>query len=928
MRASDAIQKGNTGTSEVSAAFERIQWGVASNDRHDLGTDLFLAARDARRFDTLEVVGAQVKAGPDYFGEPQKDDAGKVTGWWYRDTDRSHVDDWAQHGLPHLIVLHDLESRKSYWQHVTADAIVSTGTGAKILVPKANTVDEAHRDELLAVAATQRPASGWEGSAWAGAGELAPRDQLRYALVVPRLVAPHPNAGRGEPITAYQAVALLAQVRFNDLGAFAEQHESVPTLSDAAASSDWLWRYVAALGRWITNEDLDGLLAAIEDAPAPEERVAATVSAACALVELARPEEAIDLLKTTIDRDDARPVDHAWLQAQHARACVEIGSIEDARNEAASVQTVRTSAPNDVTASALAGTAAVLLFNTAAIDEHDLAGTIAGGDTAASWWLTQTTSRALNAIADRAFKDWARSTEFYVGPDVANNQLVAAALVANHVADHGAFRHMLSLLGRDTLLRLDRHADAEEAAQGLTTLRLSGDEKSLELAVRKLCLDGPASAVTRAAAAVDLDKATRTTAPTSLSLLRHGADLLDATTAERTLQWLLGTLDDSTDFVTRTTAWYLVELRLLEILAAILPAVEPCKQQAVIERVIQLPKLDREEQLVTEAWARVVGALSDDAWSSDVASAAAQAVEAQPSLLRGAVMEAAARFDPEIRNRLQEEAREGSVDALAAFGDVSELSEEAATEIVGRLAGLVKREIADAHGGARSFGATDPGHDLALLNVNHPSAAQWAPLLEMLSDDAVWPRTKRGALEILLGKRERIPEEVVAELKPIVAGLASKACADWRDPLDRERDVRGPATCLALATGAVPADEATELLFDLVAGERNDRRWAAEVARLRHKPEDVGLLLGMAVDRDPFVRGAAAMALAWLLGESLGGDAVEPAVARCVGDPGTQVPASVAHTLAYLDPRSNEGDRVLHRLADHPSATVRRHAGR
>ncbi|MFZ2112881.1 MAG: hypothetical protein WAU77_04020 [Solirubrobacteraceae bacterium] len=103
---------------------------------------------------------------------------------------------------------------------------------------------------------------------------------------------------------------------------------------------------------------------------------------------------------------------------------------------------------------------------------------------------------------------------------------------------------MLSLLGRDTFLRLDRHADAKEAAGGLTTLRLSGDEKSLELAVRKLSLDGPALAVTLAAADIDLDCVTRTTASTSLSLLRNGADLLDAATAQRVLQWILATLDD------------------------------------------------------------------------------------------------------------------------------------------------------------------------------------------------------------------------------------------------------------------------------------------------------------------------------------------------------------------------------------------------
>jgi Domain of unknown function (DUF4365) len=218
---------------------------------------------------------------------------GNIVGWWYRDTDRSHVDDWAQHGLPHLIVLHHVESRISYWRHVTDDAIVSTGEGAKILVPKSNTVDAAHRDELLAVAATQRSIGGWEGAAWVGTISLPPRDRLRHALLVPRLVAPHPNAGREEPITACQAVALLAQVRFNDLRAFAERHDSVPTLSEAAYSPDWQWRYVAALGRWIKSEDLDGLLAAVQGAPGPEERAAATVSAACALIELARPEERV-----------------------------------------------------------------------------------------------------------------------------------------------------------------------------------------------------------------------------------------------------------------------------------------------------------------------------------------------------------------------------------------------------------------------------------------------------------------------------------------------------------------------------------------------------------------------------------------------------------------------------------------------------------
>jgi hypothetical protein len=75
MRASQPEQTGGAGVSEVAGAFERINWGTAENARHDLGTDLFLMARDERRFDLGSVVGAQVKAGPSYFYEPKRDDA-------------------------------------------------------------------------------------------------------------------------------------------------------------------------------------------------------------------------------------------------------------------------------------------------------------------------------------------------------------------------------------------------------------------------------------------------------------------------------------------------------------------------------------------------------------------------------------------------------------------------------------------------------------------------------------------------------------------------------------------------------------------------------------------------------------------------------------------------------------------------------------
>jgi Domain of unknown function (DUF4365) len=130
-------------------------------------------ARDARRFDLGVVVGVQVKAGRSYFREPVLGEAGIEEGWWFRDPSGAHVDAWLSHALPHLIVLHNMDSRTSYWVHVTQESVQRTGVGAKILVPRQNTIDVAHRDALLWVAATARAGIPLEGSAWAANRHMA-----------------------------------------------------------------------------------------------------------------------------------------------------------------------------------------------------------------------------------------------------------------------------------------------------------------------------------------------------------------------------------------------------------------------------------------------------------------------------------------------------------------------------------------------------------------------------------------------------------------------------------------------------------------------------------------------------------------------------------------------------------------------------------
>ena len=239
VRASYQEVVGGEGLSRVKANFQRIKWGPVENTSHDLGTDLFVQARDIRGFSRGLVVGVQVKAGASYFERPLRRE-GRIEGWWYREDDRRHFEEWTAHCLPHLLVLHDLDQDVSYWVHVTADAVVSTGKGCKILIPKAQTIDPENVDDLYAVACQQRAAPVLEGTSFHGLeGGIPPARLLRYALLAPRLVAPNPNAGRDTPISAVQGLALLAQGRFRLLRMFADEHPDDVADPVGYSGGDW-----------------------------------------------------------------------------------------------------------------------------------------------------------------------------------------------------------------------------------------------------------------------------------------------------------------------------------------------------------------------------------------------------------------------------------------------------------------------------------------------------------------------------------------------------------------------------------------------------------------------------------------------------------------------------------------------------------------
>ena len=267
-------------------------WGVSDNCRDDIGTDLLLMARDADETDLGLLVGAQVKTERRPFASPVRGEAG-IKGFWWRDRDSEHTDAWIAHNVPHILILHDLEANESYWEQVTKDTVVSTGNGVKIFVPASHRIGDANRKDLLQVAASGRVVS-WEGTAWRKVEDLSTDDWLRYALLTPRLVAPHANTGQPEKPTPEQAIALLAEARIRELGQF-DPEESL-----RAEPRAWRWQFFDALKAYLLQDSMDELTAVCETAPTPDDRAAATAVTASCLIQSGATDSAIEFVEPAL----------------------------------------------------------------------------------------------------------------------------------------------------------------------------------------------------------------------------------------------------------------------------------------------------------------------------------------------------------------------------------------------------------------------------------------------------------------------------------------------------------------------------------------------------------------------------------------------------------------------------------------------------
>jgi tetratricopeptide (TPR) repeat protein len=119
------------GVSAAEGEFSRLGWAFHEQRVADYGID----AQVEPFFEGVpsgQLIALQIKSGASFFSK--KNEA--RGGWTYRGRDR-HLRYWLRYCRPVLLLLHNPESRLTYWVHITADAVEYTSAGWKILVPSA-----------------------------------------------------------------------------------------------------------------------------------------------------------------------------------------------------------------------------------------------------------------------------------------------------------------------------------------------------------------------------------------------------------------------------------------------------------------------------------------------------------------------------------------------------------------------------------------------------------------------------------------------------------------------------------------------------------------------------------------------------------------------------------------------------------------------
>lgn len=929
MRASKNEAKGMSGESYVTAKLEEFGFGVVQNNRHDLGTDLLVFVRDKRGFDLGGLMGVQVKNWPSLVKKPSVDNGRK--GWWFRES-ADHFDYWLGFAVPHLVVLFDEDSKESYWAHITEDAVRSTGKGKKIFIPLENVLNKESVPSLIEIALSKLPQPSWEGSILEGISEIPNEVRLRYALIAPRLIAPHPNLTVSD-ISSVEAIALLSLKRIGEVTARYKEVQELLDPEKSAKSDDLLWRLYSALFEWVVNEQVKSVLNFPSTDAEADIAAAIEVIKATVLFEKHLPQRACKELRDALARDDYSPVDYAWLQLHLARNLIEIGEFDQAQGLALEVSLIGQIEYKDPSARYLAGVAMDFVFQLHSrvqwmgfeVEEQNLTKAIKARDTAASWWRTQILVSGLSDFVEKTYSQWSDNDDITIWKayDTVVLRMRSASLIAGFAADTNNWRYAVVLLARYFLVF---STDTNKLVYALNLLRIAGAKNELKLAVSHFLRFGPIEPLAQIVNELSLDDSTRISLRCDFALIEKCAFILDTNSVDKYALWLLREIENpSKTYAFRFYHWYVSKV--IEMLAKIYNACSSEVMVKIHDHLITMPGVQGDRH--ADAYSSLVDSIVEDdinkgkVWDSGKLAKLAARGDIDKADLKKAIERLVSTHDSEIREGLLERIEAGDIDALESWGNLTDLPKPAVQGMLGNLSNQIDDIIKDAHSCEYKTVKFNRLSVLIKLNIWHPDCANWQPCLKMLQDRLVSPEDLVPGVKVMINKYQEVPIDIAFEMRKPLARLAEHGLMYDKLPLSSSfsPDIRGPASLLL---GLLfPEDVSMTKITQMLRGDANLIKVAVEFLAQR-KEESSLLLFSTLSQHDSYeVQKAVASALVkWIL-EGFIPDESFALLKEIVADASVRLTSAIS-LLVEQYPYSDATEEIIGLLEEKDYAVVSR----
>lgn len=484
---------GSRGELKAQVIFADIGWAPPVKLSEDIGTDLVTFARanaapedKANSWDVGAPVFMQVKGSDTKYVKTANKRNGEP-GWWFDESDTYHFDHWLSFGLPYLLVPVDTRNQIGYWAEVTGDAIVYTGKGRKIFVPADQTVDVNHLETLNKIAVSRRKYE-LEGTAWNGAlNDLGPADRLRNALVVPRLVGPHPNRSV-EKVGFEEAAAMVLRNRCSEIAHRARQGQC-PAPDAWETHEDWGWKFVHALHELVTQGSSTRFAQLGVEARHRFERDACLIIHACATY---ASDNVTDALAALVATSATKPADRGWHHVHRAAFLLELDKPVQAAEAAKKALVATKALDGDLSVSVIRGAAASVLYSVAGFAAGDIEETITAQDNAGNWWRAQDVSWALEKDLKYRFDSWTSNDTVHFINSSPRDDLATVAWNAAFSGTWSTWRH---LIGMNAQLTFTSTTDPVRMAGALGALVFIGEKKPAKDAANKMWMDGPVDAL-------------------------------------------------------------------------------------------------------------------------------------------------------------------------------------------------------------------------------------------------------------------------------------------------------------------------------------------------------------------------------------------------------------------------------------------------